>query len=320
MGLGYDVGADELRVSLDVTKRAEPDPVQAEDPLVYTIRITNTGQLTLTAAITDILPLNVTTSDPVAWTSVIIIPGAVWTNDIVVQTQIAGQLTNVVKVTTDEGATGIFTETSVVTSTPDIVVTPLALSEMLAPGGTAQHTLTISNVGRAELTWSLVETPTVGWLSEASMGDVVLPSNSQDVAVDFSAVGLTDGLYNTTLQIISDDPFEPRIDVSAVLTVCTPVSGLSFTVDPTAPEVGLPVNFTAVAAGTAPIIYTWDFGDNGGGTGNPIAHTYTVSDTYTVVVTATNCYGAGVVTYQEDIWVTGVTGERIFLPLVLKNS
>lgn len=305
MGLGFDVGADELRVSLDVIKWAEPDPVQAEDPLTYTIRITNTGQLTLTATITDILPLDVTPNTPVVWTSVII-PGAVWTDDVGVQTQIAGQLTNVVKVTTAEGATGIFTETSVVTSTPDIVVTPPVLSEMLAPGGTAQRTLTIGNVGRAALNWSLAEVPMRTWLSETPAGGPVPPSGHTDVTVGFDATGLTDGqTYTTTLRISSNDLETPEVDVSTVLTVCTPVSGLSFTYDPATPGVGRPVTFTAVAAGTEPIVYAWDFGDGSGGSGKVISHVYAVSDTYTVVVTATNCYGTSEVVHAEDVWVSG---------------
>ena len=150
---------------------------------------------------------------------------------------------------------------------------------------------------------------------------IVSDGTGQSVAVDFDATGLTDGqTYTTTLQISSNNPFEPRVDVSTVLRVCTPVSGLSFGYVPTSPEVDQLVTFTADASGTAPITYTWSFGDSGGGTGNPIAHTYTVSDTYTVVVTATNCYGAGVATYQQQIWVTGEIGERIFLPLVLRNA
>ena len=43
-----------------ITKHAYPDPVEPGAPLIYTIRVTNTGVVELHTTITDTLPLSVT--------------------------------------------------------------------------------------------------------------------------------------------------------------------------------------------------------------------------------------------------------------------
>jgi uncharacterized repeat protein (TIGR01451 family) len=114
-GTAPDLGADEyFHPALGVAKQADPDQVQAGASLTYTIRVTNTGNVTLTATITDILPTHVTPSDVRVWPAVIPAPGGVWVQQIVVTAEMgySGTLTNVVRVTTDQGATGIYVETS----------------------------------------------------------------------------------------------------------------------------------------------------------------------------------------------------------------
>lgn len=93
---------------LAVTKQASPSPVQDGAQLTYTIRVTNTGNVTLTATITDILPSHVTPTGILTWTPTITTPGGVWTQQVVVtvETGYSGTLTNKVQVTTEEGATG----------------------------------------------------------------------------------------------------------------------------------------------------------------------------------------------------------------------
>jgi uncharacterized repeat protein (TIGR01451 family) len=113
-GLGYDVGADET--GLAVTKQASPSPVDPGAQLTYTIRITNTSGVTLSAAITDILPGHVVPGGVFAWSPVTITPGLVWTRTLIVtvETGYTGLLTNVVQVTTQEGVNGACIETSTV--------------------------------------------------------------------------------------------------------------------------------------------------------------------------------------------------------------
>ena len=118
-GSGYDIGADET--GLIVTKQAEPDAVDPGAPLTYTIRVTNTSDVNLNATITDTLPVSVTLGETsggtlalpggrvaITWTAVITKPGGVWTETVVVTVDVdyAGSLTNVVEVTTEEGAQG----------------------------------------------------------------------------------------------------------------------------------------------------------------------------------------------------------------------
>jgi uncharacterized repeat protein (TIGR01451 family) len=117
MGEGYELGADE--VGLVVTKRAEPDPVAAGEPLTYTIRVTNASGVGLNAIITDTLPLHVLPGQTangtaflpggqITWTTMITAPDGVWWETVVVTVaeDYEGPLTNVVQVTTAEGAAG----------------------------------------------------------------------------------------------------------------------------------------------------------------------------------------------------------------------
>ena len=121
----FEVYAGDSAVT--VSKRAAPNPVQPGAQLTYTIRVTNTGVVPLTAAITDTLPLYITPGETsggtliqpggtVAWTPVHIAPDGVWTETVVVTAEMGfvGTLTNTVKVTSEEGATAIATETSLV--------------------------------------------------------------------------------------------------------------------------------------------------------------------------------------------------------------
>jgi uncharacterized repeat protein (TIGR01451 family) len=141
LGIGYDLGADE--VGLVVTKRAYPDPVQPGEPLTYTISVTNPFDIDVHATITDTLPLSVTlekasggalilpggTLAPpdgtvvlpdgrvaVVWTAVIAAPGGLWMGTIVITVDegYVGPLTNLVEVSTEEGAAGAYIETSIV--------------------------------------------------------------------------------------------------------------------------------------------------------------------------------------------------------------
>jgi len=126
----FDIGADELVPHLEVTKQADPDPVQAGEQLTYTLRVTNTGNVDLHATITDTLPAQVTPAGTRTWTGVTITPNDVWTQQVIVtvETGYSGILTNVVQVATDEGATGVYTETS--TSAGDYYIyLPLVLRQ-----------------------------------------------------------------------------------------------------------------------------------------------------------------------------------------------
>ncbi len=93
---------------LRVAKQASPSPVQPGSQLTYTIRLTNIGNVDLHANITDTLPHHITPSGVLIWTPTITALGTVWTKQVVVtvDADYEGPLTNMVLVTTDEGANG----------------------------------------------------------------------------------------------------------------------------------------------------------------------------------------------------------------------
>ena len=83
------------------------------------------------------------------------------------------------------------------------------------------------------------------------------------------------------------------------------------------------VTFTATATGTPPLVYAWDFGDGGTGTGvtNSVpwtaTHVYTAVGSYTVTLVVTNCVDA-----RAEVVRPVQVVERFYqyLPLVFKDS
>jgi PKD repeat protein len=219
----------------------------------------------------------------------------------------------------------VASDTVVVTapSEPDIDVAPLSLSATLNPGGTATRTLSVQNTGTADLTWSVAENPAASWLDETPTGGTLVPSGSTDVTVTFDATGLSDGVYSTTLEVTSDDPDEPQVDVSVVLTVtsaCIPVDGVDFVYSPATPEIGETVLFTgSVANGTPPITYTWYFGDGSlFVVGRRVTHVFPLTATlqsYTVTLNAANACPS----QQEVEQVITVLPRYIYLPVTLRD-
>ena len=117
---------------------------------------------------------------------------------------------------------------------------------------------------------------------------------------------------------LESDPTLSAFVADTTTVICRPVTGASFVFAPSPVQINESVTFTGtVAAGQPPITYRWSFGDGTAEqSGNPIAHTYTVSDTYTVVMTASNaCPSTAVAT--RLIAVSSDTS--VFLPLVLRG-
>ena len=127
-GLGYDIGADEAPpyIALVVAQYAAPNPVQGGAQLTYTIYVTNTGNMSITATVTDTLPAHVTPGGELVWAAGVIAPGGTWIETFVVTIEAgyAGLLTNVVQATADGGATGA-DEGTVVVAEQVITVGPL---------------------------------------------------------------------------------------------------------------------------------------------------------------------------------------------------
>jgi PKD repeat protein len=204
----------------------------------------------------------------------------------------------------------------------DIAVSPPELTITLNPDTTFTRTLFVENVGDANLSWKVTENPARDWLSESPITGTIAPAGNQPVDVLFNATGLTIGVYTTTLEVTSNDPDEPLVNIPVALTVttgCIPVAGADFIYTPAVPEVGEVVTFTgSVAQGTLPIAWAWAFGDGASGSGQVVTHIYTISDTYGVVLTATNgCPGQSVA--ARDVTVLGKPDIEV-TPLALSAT
>jgi uncharacterized repeat protein (TIGR01451 family) len=125
---------------LRVTKNAAPDPVHPGRQLTYTLMVSNLGNVNLHATITDTLPLNISpgkadggtevrSGGRITWTPTITAPGGIWLERIIVTVEngYSGTLTNEMYVTTEEGATGIYTETSVSRYNSHLIYLPLLM-------------------------------------------------------------------------------------------------------------------------------------------------------------------------------------------------
>ena len=102
---------------------------------------------------------------------------------------------------------------------PDIEVTAPPLMMELLPGQSGNLNFIIANIGTLALHWSLTESPSVLWLSEAPISGTIIPEGSNQVDVTFNSAGLSLGEYHTSIIITSDDLDAPSIPLSVTLRV-----------------------------------------------------------------------------------------------------
>ncbi len=109
---GYDLGADELKVDLQVTQHASSNPALASKPLTHTLGVTNVGGLVMETVITNVPPAHVTPADTRTWHTSLA-PGEAWSTRLVVTvaTDYTGPLVNIVQVEGTEGVTASSTTT-----------------------------------------------------------------------------------------------------------------------------------------------------------------------------------------------------------------
>jgi uncharacterized repeat protein (TIGR01451 family) len=153
VGPGYDLGADEFLAALSLAKQASPEPVHAGERLTYTLRITNASHIGLHATLTDTLPADVTPSGVLTWRPVTIPAGGAWTAEVVVRVNqgARGALTNVVEAASDEGAAGVYTQTSIALR-PSLAVAKDANVGAARVGESITFLYTITNTGDVTLT------------------------------------------------------------------------------------------------------------------------------------------------------------------------
>ncbi len=111
---------------------------------------------------------------------------------------------------------------------PNISVSPASLSATLAPGESTGDTLTIANLGGANLNWQ-VETDSAGtcvstpdnpsWALASPSAGTAAPSTSDDVTITFDASSLTVGMHNAAACVTSNDPDQSLVVVPLTVTV-----------------------------------------------------------------------------------------------------
>ena len=223
----------------------DPDEPQVDVPVTMTVVAPDIGvnPLTLTVTLnsgdttTRTLIINNTGDADLNW-GVIEFPTRPWLSEKPVTGTIApsGSANVVITFTAASSAVGVYTTTLRISSNdpdeplvnvpvtlivvaPDIEVNPPAFSIMLYSGDTATETLTINNLGNADLNWGVIEFPTRPWLGEKPVTGTIAPLGSTNVVITFTAAPATVGVYTTTLRINSNDPDEPQVDVPVTLTI-----------------------------------------------------------------------------------------------------
>jgi len=333
-GPGYDIGADEVTASLAVVKRAYPNPVPAGSPLTYTLRLTNTGVLDLHATITDVLPAHVMPGQTpsgtlilpgglITWAGISLAPDEVWTETLVVTVELdyAGPLTNVVRVGTQEGVTGVYTETSLVLLAPPIV------PHLLAP---PDGTLTTSTV--VTLSWQTeVGPPVEGYNLDLDGAVVTTTATTSSTLLSigvhtwtvraFNQAGYSDWADPWTFEITQTS--QPCTSVTGVdLSLLTPApiyagDTVSFSADLSPDDASLPYTYTVSVDG-ATLVYPQE------GSSDPLifSHTFPVTGVYVVEVAAWNCGmdEAGAVTGTVGVEVIEPGGYTVYLPVVMRGD
>jgi PKD repeat protein len=100
-----------------------------------------------------------------------------------------------------------------------------------------------------------------------------------------------------------------------VTQACQPVELIDFTWLPAEPVGSEVITFTGFAEGSAPISFTWNFGDGAAGTGSTTTHSYADPGIYTVALSATNAcstdQSSTQITILQKVW-------EFFLPMITR--
>jgi uncharacterized repeat protein (TIGR01451 family) len=289
--LGYDIGADEFhpRAALELSKRATPAMAQPGELLTYTLRLANTGNISLSATITDTLPEHVTPGGAVTWTPATLLPGGRWTGlvTVTVDADYTGFLTNVVRATTLQGASGVYTET-IATPMPALAVSKRASPAPVQAGTQLTYTLRVTNTGNVGLHATITDTLPIhvtpgGMLTWTptltTPGDVW--TQTVVVSVELGYVGpLTNVIEVTTAEGVT------ATDACTVNAEQAVAELIAANDGPT--SLGQATTLTAGVTDGSNVVYTWAFGDGEFGSGAVVTHAYPSAGVYTAVVSASN--------------------------------
>lgn len=126
-------------------------------------------------------------------------------------------------------------------------------------------------------------------------------STAQNPSHEYTTIGT----YTVTLTVTNTLGSDTAVAPSYVSVFEPEAPAADFSADPTSGFAPLTVNFSDDSA-NAPTAWEWDFGDGGGSTVQHPDYTYTTVGMFTVTLTVPDC-------------ITVIAGQKIYLPLVLRN-
>ncbi|MCB0264343.1 MAG: choice-of-anchor D domain-containing protein [Calditrichaeota bacterium] len=124
---------------------------------------------------------------------------------------------------------------------PVIAVSPTSLTDTLLVNGTNSLSFDVANDGGSlagPLTYNITLGTFAGWITFSPTSGVLGANQSETIVVDLDAAGLPTGSYTAVLEVTSDDPVTPQVDVTVTLVVNdAPIvsfspDSMSFTLDP----------------------------------------------------------------------------------------
>ena len=219
--------------------RADPaaHPPRAGASLTYTIRVTNTSVFTLHTSITDILPAQVTPTGSMTWTPTIPPVSGVWTQSVAVSVQegYTGLLTNVVRLTSEEGPASVHTST-VRSQVPQVTVTKRAdFDDSMFLVSWLHYTISVTNtsdlpMSQVTITDTIPTSTTLAWADGDYLqnGSVVtwMPQNlapraalTVTLAVTVTALPPGTDVVNDTYGVWSSDLLTPVMGNPLAVTI-----------------------------------------------------------------------------------------------------
>ena len=317
-----------LMGGVEMTPAADTGSGKPGEVLTYTLRVTNTGNYADVFTVT--VSGNLWATNVPATVGLLVIGAG---DNVEVTVAIPGTAqcgdsdTVTVTVTSrrDDSISGSGVLTSSAGAVYGVEMSPATDALQGEPGKTVTYTLRVTNTGNCADTfaitvsgnlWQTDAPATVGPLAAGAGVDVEVTVTIVDTAQS--------GDFDTASVTVTSQEDPPVSDSSMLITMvsaaCEPVSDAAFDYSPATPMVGQMVTFigTVAITSTAPVNYTWNFGDGSGEvTGQVVTHAYDDAGSYTVVMTATNACGED--TAPARMVAVDMADYYVYLPLVLRN-
>jgi uncharacterized repeat protein (TIGR01451 family) len=299
---------DVISPAIAIAKTPDSQTILAGEGVTFTVSVTNTGDSPLDdVAVTDVLApdcdRNLGRLDAgVPYTYACSLSSL--SDDLVNTAQVAGRPLAGPDVTDNDTA-------QVDVIHPQIQIDKAPASQVIASGGTAAFTITVTNTGDVALNAVAVEdslAPDCNTPSPLSLGVGATDSYTctlGGVAASFTNTAVVSGSSAVLGAVVSDTG-------AAAVVVQAPVAGLTATNDSPTPLGGTTTLTASVTAGTN-LTFQWTFGDGAFGSGPILTHLYPSVGTYTALVTASNSVSlmtATTVVSITDVAIAGLSAAN----------